>query len=108
MVDIAKTLADGGKEVAAAVDKRISDVTTLIDARGEKLTSAISERANEVTSVIDARGAELTNCSGSGSRKSIKRLARGAATSPTRSTAGSAQLEQLLSAAPMPSCTSSS
>ena len=34
VMDIAKTLAEGGKEVVGALDKRIGDVTGVINARG--------------------------------------------------------------------------
>ena len=40
-MDIAKTLADGGKEVVSALDKRISDVTAVINVRGAKLADAL-------------------------------------------------------------------
>ena len=36
-MDIAKTLAEGGKEVVTALDKRIGDVTGIINTRGAKL-----------------------------------------------------------------------
>ena len=43
VMDIAKTLAEGGKEVVTALDKRISDVTGVIDTRGAKLAETVGE-----------------------------------------------------------------
>ena len=47
VMDIAKTLAEGGKEVVTALDKRIEDVTGVINTRGAKLAETIGERIDE-------------------------------------------------------------
>ena len=62
VMDIAKTMAEGGKEVVGALDKRIADVTTVINVRGAKLAESIdplAEKAKEVgvtTAVFDRGG----------------------------------------------------
>ena len=43
VMDIAKTLAEGGKEVVTALDRRIEDVTGVINPRGAKLAEELAE-----------------------------------------------------------------
>src|SRR5207244_13100671 len=41
VMEIAKTMAEGGKEVVGQLDKRISDVTAVINVRGAKLVDTL-------------------------------------------------------------------
>ena len=69
-MDIAKTLTEGGKEVVTALDKRISDVTGVIDTRGAKLAETVGGRSPtstrrsarariEVANTLDSRIGQL-------------------------------------------------
>ena len=51
--DIAKTLADGGKEVVTQIDKRVTDVANIIDMRAAKLADTVDERIANID--IDSR-----------------------------------------------------
>ena len=59
VVDIAKTLADGGKEVVGALDKRISDVTAVINVRGAKLADALGAKIDDIDQAFGKRALEL-------------------------------------------------
>ena len=61
VVDIAKTLAEGGKEVTSAVDKRIGEVTTLIDSRAAKLSDVVGERIAKIDSTLGKGALEVAN-----------------------------------------------
>ena len=56
-MDIAKTLTEGGKEVVTAVDKRISDVTTLIDTRRSSSSETIGERIADIDKALGGSAA---------------------------------------------------
>ena len=61
VMDIAKTLAEGGKEVVAALDKRIADVTGVINARGAKLAESIGAKIDDIDKALGARAIEVAN-----------------------------------------------
>ena len=59
VMDIAKTLADGGKEVVAALDKRIGDVTGVINVRGAKLAETLGAKIDDIDQALGARAMEV-------------------------------------------------
>ncbi|MGH6771519.1 MAG: hypothetical protein ACRECO_21165 [Xanthobacteraceae bacterium] len=59
VMDIAKTLADGGKEVVSALDKRISDVTAVINVRGAKLADALGAKIDDIDKALGQRAMEV-------------------------------------------------
>ena len=61
VMDIAKTLAEGGKEVVTALDKRISDVTGLIDTRGAELATTLGAKIDDIDRMLGARAMEVAN-----------------------------------------------
>ncbi len=61
VLDIARTLAEGGKEVVTALDKRIADVTMAINVRGAKLADTIGSKIVEIDRALGARAVEVAN-----------------------------------------------
>ena len=61
VMDIAKTLAEGGKEVVAALDKRISDVTAVINVRGAKLADALGAKIDDIDKALGTRAMEVAD-----------------------------------------------
>ena len=61
VMDIAKTLAEGGKEVVSALDKRIGDVTVTIDTRGAKLAETIGDKIGDIDQALGNRAMEVAN-----------------------------------------------
>src|SRR5205807_3141398 len=61
VMDIAKTMADGGKEVVSALDQRISDVTNVINVRGATLTETIGAKIDDIDRAIGTRAIEVAN-----------------------------------------------
>jgi hypothetical protein len=59
VMDIAKTLAEGGKEVVSSLDKRISDVTAVINVRGAKLADALGAKIDDIDKALGNRAMEV-------------------------------------------------
>jgi len=59
VMDIAKTVAEGGKEVVAALDKRIVDVTSTITTRGSQLAETLGARIDDIDKALGARAMEV-------------------------------------------------
>ena len=60
-LDIAKTMAEGGKEVVGALDKRIADVTDVINVRGAKLAESIGEKIDDIDKALGVHAMEVAN-----------------------------------------------
>ena len=58
-MDVAKTMAEGGKEVVGALDKRIADVTAVINVRGAKLAESISGKIDDIDKALGVRAMEV-------------------------------------------------
>ena len=61
VLDIAKTMAEGGKEVVGALDKRIADVTDVINVRGAKLAESIGEKIDDIDKALGVHAMEVAN-----------------------------------------------
>jgi hypothetical protein len=61
VIDIAKTLAESGKEVVSALDKRIADVTGVINVRGQKLAENLGEKIDEIDKALGARAMQVAD-----------------------------------------------
>ena len=61
VMDIAKTMAEGGKEVVGALDKRIADVTNVINVRGAKLAESIGEKIDDIDKALGVHALEVAN-----------------------------------------------
>jgi hypothetical protein len=59
VMDIARTLADGGKEVVSALDKRIEDITNTINTRGQRLAETIDAKVGEIDRTLGTRATEV-------------------------------------------------
>jgi hypothetical protein len=59
VMDVAKTMADGGKEVVSALDQRIADVTAVINVRGAKLAESISAKIEDIDKTLGVRATEV-------------------------------------------------
>ena len=59
VMDAAKTMAEGGKEVVGALDQRIADVTAVINGRGAELTESISARIGDIDRTLGAKIAHI-------------------------------------------------
>ena len=61
VMDIAKTMAEGGKEVVGALDKRIADVTAVINVRGAKLAESIGAKIDDIDKALGVRAMEVAD-----------------------------------------------
>jgi len=61
VMDIAKTIAEGGKDVVTSLDKRLSDVTTLIDTRAASLSETVTARVANIDKTLGVRAIEVAN-----------------------------------------------
>ena len=59
VMDIARTLADGGKEVVSALDKRIDDITNTINTRGQRLAETIDAKVADIDRTLGNRATEV-------------------------------------------------
>ena len=59
VMDIAKTMAEGGKEVVGALDKRIADVTAVINVRGAKLAESIGAKIDDIDKALGVHAMEV-------------------------------------------------
>lgn len=59
VMDIARTLADGGKEVVSALDKRIDDITNTINTRGQRLAETIDTKVGDIDRTLGNRALEV-------------------------------------------------
>ncbi len=61
MMEIAKSLADGGKEVVGALEKRIDEASGTIDTRGTKLAETLHEKADQIDKTLGVRALEIAD-----------------------------------------------
>ncbi|HEY7246413.1 MAG TPA: hypothetical protein VH678_21275 [Xanthobacteraceae bacterium] len=61
VTDIAKTMAEGGKEVVGALDKRIADVTNIINVRGARLAENIGAKIDDIDKALGVHAMEVAN-----------------------------------------------
>ncbi len=61
VMDIARTLSEGGKEVVATLDQRISDVTNVINVRGANLADTIGAKIDDIDKALGTRATEVAN-----------------------------------------------
>jgi hypothetical protein len=61
ILDVARTLAEGSKEVVSSLDRRISDVTTVINVRGAKLADALGAKIDDIDQALGNRATEVAN-----------------------------------------------
>ena len=61
VMDIARTLADGGKEVVGALDKRIDDITNTINTRGQRLAETIDTKVADIDRTLGNRATEVAS-----------------------------------------------
>ncbi len=60
-MDIARTVAEGGKEVVGALDKRIGDVTSVINVRGAKLAESIGAKIEDIDKALGIKAMEVAD-----------------------------------------------
>ena len=53
--DVAKAMADGGKEVVGALDQRIGDVAGVINARGAELAESIGAKIDDIDKALGVK-----------------------------------------------------
>jgi hypothetical protein len=61
VMDIAKTLAEGGKEVINAVDRRVNEIAAHIDSQGQKLADTVSERIASADKTLGEGAQQVAN-----------------------------------------------
>jgi hypothetical protein len=61
VIDVAKTMAEGGKEVVGALDQRIADVTTVINVRGAKLAESIGVKIDDIDKALGVKAMEVAD-----------------------------------------------
>ena len=54
-------MADGGKEVVGALDKRIADVTAVINVRGAKLAESIGAKIDDIDKALGVSAMEVAD-----------------------------------------------
>jgi apolipoprotein A1/A4/E domain-containing protein len=59
VLDIAKTLAEGGKEVVGVIEQRIGDIAATINARGTKVADALAAKTDEIDKTLGVRAMEI-------------------------------------------------
>jgi Apolipoprotein A1/A4/E domain len=59
VLDIAKTLAEGGKEVVGALEQRVGDVAAAIHARGTQVAETLAAKTDEIDKTLGIRAMEV-------------------------------------------------